>query len=374
MRNDFFAHLETLPLGYFQAHRTGDLMSRATNDLNAVRMMIGPSIMYSANTLLTFVVALSVMISIDPRLTLLVAHPAAVRVDFGEAVRHRHPQALRADSGAAVGGERRRAGSAVRRPRRPRLPAGGRRSSSGSGVSIDEYLRRNRRLIVLQGFFFPSMGFFLGLGALVVVWLGSREVIAGRITRRAVRRVQRVSDDAELADDRVRLGHEHAAARHGVVEADARGARHRAGDCGRGSRTAERAKPNVRISRHSMSGIRGAIEFRDLVFSYGDTPVLKHVSATIEAGQTVALVGVTGSGKSTLISLLARLHDPPPGTVFIDGVDVREIPLADAARRDRLRAAGAVPVLGHARRQRRVRAGRAGRAGRGRARGGSRTA
>jgi len=73
---------------------------------------------------------------------------------------------------------------------------------------------------------------------------------------------------------------------------------------------------------------RGKIEFRDLVFSYGDTPVLKHVSATIEAGQTVALVGVTGSGKSTLTSLLARLHDPPPGTVFIDGVDVREIPLA----------------------------------------------
>jgi ATP-binding cassette subfamily B protein len=74
--------------------------------------------------------------------------------------------------------------------------------------------------------------------------------------------------------------------------------------------------------------IRGSIEFRDLVFSYGDTPVLKHVSATIEAGQTAALVGVTGSGKSTLISLLARLHDPPPGMVFIDGVDVREIPLS----------------------------------------------
>jgi ATP-binding cassette subfamily B multidrug efflux pump len=82
----------------------------------------------------------------------------------------------------------------------------------------------------------------------------------------------------------------------------------------------------------SAQSIRGAIEFRDLVFSYGDMPVLKHVSATIEAGQTVALVGVTGSGKSTLIALLARLHDPPPGTVFIDGVDVREIPLADLRR------------------------------------------
>jgi len=84
--------------------------------------------------------------------------------------------------------------------------------------------------------------------------------------------------------------------------------------------------------------IRGDIEFRDLVFSYGDARVLDHVSATIEAGQTVALVGVTGSGKSTLISLLARLHDPPPGSVFIDGTDVRELPL-DVLRR----AIGFVP-------------------------------
>jgi ATP-binding cassette subfamily B protein len=78
----------------------------------------------------------------------------------------------------------------------------------------------------------------------------------------------------------------------------------------------------------SIRNLTGAIEFRDLTFAYGDAePVLKHVAATIEAGQTVALVGVTGSGKSTLISLLARLHDPPPGTVFIDGVDVRDMPL-----------------------------------------------
>ena len=83
--------------------------------------------------------------------------------------------------------------------------------------------------------------------------------------------------------------------------------------------------------------------------------MLDDVSLRIEAGQTVALVGATGSGKSTLISLLPRLHEPPPGTVFVDGVDVREIPLARAARRDRLRAAGAVPVLRHDRRERRVR-------------------
>src|SRR5207302_9505354 len=82
------------------------------------------------------------------------------------------------------------------------------------------------------------------------------------------------------------------------------------------------------ISAFHRRAIRGAIEFRDLVFAFGDMPVLNHVSARIEAGQTAALVGVTGSGKSTLISLLARLHDPPPGSVFIDGIDVRDFPIA----------------------------------------------
>ena len=181
MRNDFFAHLEKLPLSYFQTHRTGDLMSRATNDLNAVRMMIGPSIMYSANTLLTFVVALSVMISIDARLALwsLIPLPfVSISVKlFGSAIHKRFEQiqaqlsevsavAQEALSGVRVVRAYRQEEAELERFRR----------------SNDEYLHRNRRLIVLQGFFFPSMSFFLGLGALLVLWLGSREVIGGRIT------------------------------------------------------------------------------------------------------------------------------------------------------------------------------------------------
>jgi ATP-binding cassette subfamily B multidrug efflux pump len=181
MRNDFFAHLEKLPLAYFQAHRTGDLMSRATNDLNAVRMMIGPSIMYSANTMLTFGVALVVMISIDPRLAAwsLIPLPfVSISVKlFGTAIHKRFEriQAQLSDVSAVA----QEALSGVRVVRAYRQEAA---ELERFRVSIDEYLRRNRRLIVLQGFFFPSMGFFLGLGALIVVWLGSREVIAGRIT------------------------------------------------------------------------------------------------------------------------------------------------------------------------------------------------
>jgi len=332
MRNDFFAHLETLPLAYFQKNRTGDLMSRATNDLNAVRMMIGPSIMYSANTLLTFAVALSMMVSIDPRLAIWALIPlpfVSVSVKlFGSAI-HKRFERIQAQL-SEVSAVAQEALSGVRVVRAYRQEEA---ELERFRVSIDEYLRRNRRLIMLQGFFFPSMGFFLGLGALVVVWLGSREVIAGRITvgqfvafnsyltmlswpmiafgwvtnmlQRGMaswKRMIEVLETEPAIADVVRLPP--------PPEATARLAEARSAREG-GSRT-----------------IRGAIEFRDLVFAYGDTIVLDHVSATIEAGQTVALVGVTGSGKSTLISLLARLHDPPPGTVFIDGVDVRDIPLA----------------------------------------------
>jgi ATP-binding cassette subfamily B multidrug efflux pump len=315
MRNDFFAHLEKLPLAYFQAHRTGDLMSRATNDLNAVRMMIGPSIMYSANTMLTFGVALVVMISIDPRLAAwsLIPLPfVSISVKlFGTAIHKRFEriQAQLSDVSAVA----QEALSGVRVVRAYRQEAA---ELERFRVSIDEYLRRNRRLIVLQGFFFPSMGFFLGLGALIVVWLGSREVIAGRITVG-----QFVAFNAYLAMlswPMIAFGWVTNMLQRGMASWK------------RMIEVLETAPAiaDCKLQNADLFQIRGQIEFRDLVFSYGDTPVLKHVSATIEAGQTVALVGVTGSGKSTLISLLARLHDPPPGAVFIDGIDVREIPLA----------------------------------------------
>ena len=225
MRNDFFAHLQQLPLGYYQAHRTGDLMSRATNDLNAVRMMIGPAVMYSANTVLVFVVAIVLMVVDRRAADADRADPAAVRVDLASST-----SAARSTSGSR---RSRRSSPTSARSCRRRCPACAssaptarrRTRSSGSARANDEYLRRNRVLIRLQGLFYPSMTLFLGLGALLVLWLGSREVIRGRITLGEFVAFNCVPGDAQLADDRVRLGHQHAAARHGVVEADARGAR-----------------------------------------------------------------------------------------------------------------------------------------------------
>jgi ATP-binding cassette subfamily B multidrug efflux pump len=326
IRNDFFAHLERLPTAYFQAHRTGDLMSRATNDLNAVRMMIGPSVMYTADTVLRFIVAVAVMLSIDWRLTLLSLAPlplvsVAVKY-FGSAIHKRFEQiqAQLSDLSAVV----QEALSGVRVVR-----AYGREGYEVErfGAANAEYLARNRGLITLQGFFFPSMSLFLGLGAVVALWFGSREVINGRITVGEL--VAFNTYLTMLAWPVIAFGWVTNMIQRGlaswkrmleVLETkpaiadndDAVGAT---------------ASGGTRKPANAVRLIRGEIEIRDLSFSYDGRRVLDRVSLRIEPGQTAALVGLTGCGKSTLINLLARLHDPPPARVFIDGRDVRDIPL-----------------------------------------------
>ncbi len=181
VRNDFFARLQQMPLAYYQARRTGDLMSRATNDLNAVRMMIGPAIMYSANTILVFIVAIILMSSIDGRLTLVALVPlpfVSISVKyFGSAIHTRFEaiQAQLSDISAVV--QEALAGIRVVRAYGQEAHEIERFREANA-----EYVRRNRVLIRLQGLFYPSMTLFLGFGSLLVLWLGSREVIRGRIT------------------------------------------------------------------------------------------------------------------------------------------------------------------------------------------------
>ena len=328
LRNAFFDRLLQMPLPYYHGTRTGDLMSRATNDLNAVRMMVGPAVMYSTSTVLTFVVAIVLMLSIDPRLTFIALLPLpfvtmSVRYFGGEI--HRRFESIQeqlSDLSAVV----QEALSGVRVVRAYRQ----------EGHELDrfrtanlEYVRRNRGLIALQGLFYPSMTLFLGLGSLLVLWQGSRAVIAGRISLGEF-----VAFNAYLVMlswPMIAFGWVTNMLQRGMAS---------------WKRMLEvlDAEPSVNDARVSEPGralqIRGAIEFRDLVFRYpgSDRDVLDRVSLRIDPGQTVAFVGSTGSGKSTLISLLPRLYDPPPGTVFVDGVDVLEIPL-EALRR----AIGFVP-------------------------------
>jgi|TARA_B100000315_G_scaffold241849_1_gene263114 ATP-binding cassette subfamily B protein len=325
VRNDFYAHLERLSVRYFQSERTGDIMSRATNDLNAVRMMTGPAIMYSVNTVLTFSVAILLMLSIDVRLTAIALLPLPfvsllVKV-FGSAIHHRFEaiQAQLSNMSAVV--QEALAGVRVVRAYRQEASELARFREANR-----EYLERNRGLIRLQGLFFPSLALFLGFGGLLVLWLGSREVVLGRIS---------VGEFVAFNAYLVMLSWPMIA--FGWVTNMLQ----------RGLASWKRmlqvfdAVPDIgdAVEAEGRTTISGGIELRGLTFAYGDgEPVLRDLSLRVEPGQTLALVGGTGSGKSTLLGLIPRLFDPPPGTVFVDGVDVRDIPL------DQLRGAiGYVP-------------------------------
>ena len=314
LRNDFFAHLERLPLSFFQQHRTGDLMSRATNDLSSVRMMVGPAVMYLANTLITAIVSLSLMFSLDVRLTLIVLLPlpiVSITVKmFGTAIHKTFEdvQGRLSDMSAVV--QESLTGVRVVRAYRQEAPE----IARFRAANLD-YLQHNRRLSRLQGAFFPTMSLFLGISALLALWLGSRDVIAGRITVGEL--VAFNAYLAQLAWPMIAFGWV-----TNLLE--------------RGMASWKRmldimdAVPVVRDEpgeNYTRPHFRGGIEFRNLSFLYGDREVLRDVSFTVAAGETVAIVGATGSGKSTLVSLLPRLHNPPRGTVFIDGRDVRDVPL-----------------------------------------------
>ena len=314
LRNAFFAQLQRLPLAFFQANRTGDLMSRATNDLSAVRMMAGPAVMYTANTSLTFLVAIVLMLSIDARLTLIALIPLpfvslAVRY-FGAAIHHRFEriQAQLSDLSAVT----QEALAGVRVVRAYRQEAA---ELARFRASNEEFVERNRRLIHLQGAFYPSMGLLMGVSELLVLWLGSRHVIAGRITVGEL-----VAFNAYLVMlswPMIAFGWVTNLLQRGMAS---------------WKRMLEilDTEPTIVDAPAARAGraITGDIEFRNLTFRFGDQVVLDSISAVLPAGRTTAILGGTGAGKSTLLALLPRLYDPPPGTVFVDGTDVREIPLA----------------------------------------------
>jgi ATP-binding cassette subfamily B multidrug efflux pump len=317
IRNEFFARLQRQPLAYFHANRTGDLMSRATNDLNAVRMMVGPAVLYATTTGLTFVVALIFMLTINVRLTLFALVPLPLMTIsaryFGRAIHTRFEriQAQLADISAVTQ-------EALAGVRVVRAYGQEQRELERFRAANLEYVERNRVLIRLQGVFYPSMSLFMGVAELIVLYLGAREVMQGDMSLGEL--VAFNTYLAMLAWPMIAFGWVTNLLQRGraswarmleVLEAE--------------SAIDDRhvTHPNVQ-----PSDLRGEIELRDLSFSYGDKLVLRGINLHVKAGQTVAIVGRTGSGKSTLLALLARLHDPPAGTVFIDGMDVRTLPLA----------------------------------------------
>ncbi len=317
LRNELFAHLQRLPVQWFQRRRTGELMSIATNDMSAVRMMLGPGVMYTVNTLTVGLLSLAFMLSISPRLTLWSLLPLPlISVSvwwFGNRIHRRFERVQERMAELSAQVQENLAGVRVVRA----FGAEPRESERFDALSED-YRRGHLDLIRVSGVFQPSLAFWSGVGALIAIWIGGREVIAGHITLG-----QFVAFTVYLAMlnwPMVALGY--------VINLFQRGSAsfRRINDLLDEPPLIASAPDAIRPT----GAARGELEFRDLTFQYSGAPdaVLSGVSFRVSAGSTVAIVGRTGSGKSTMLALLPRIFDPPAGSVFVDGHDVRTLDLA----------------------------------------------
>jgi len=320
LRNDLFQHLEKLSYSYYQRTRTGDIMARATNDLNAVRMLLGPAIMYTANTIVFTAGALAFMLSISPKLTIYAFLPlpvvSIVVQYFGKRIHERFERIQAMFSDISARAQENFSGARVIRAYVQEEP-----EITAFEASNREYIARSLKLVRLMGMLWPTLEIMLGFAIVLVLWLGGREVLYRRIS---------VGDFVAFNTYMVQLTWP-VIALGWVINIFQRG-------------TASMARINeilvekpeiedsAEIKAASRQGgtaehVAGEIEFRDLNFGYNGTPVLHDINLRIPAGSSLAIVGPTGSGKTTLVSLIPRIYDASPETVLIDGKPIREYPL-----------------------------------------------
>ena len=322
LRNDLFRHLESLSYSYYQRTRTGDIMDRATNDLNAVRMLLGPAIMYSANTIVFTAGALAFMLSISPKLTFYAFLPlpvVSITVQyFGKQIHERFEKIQAMFSEISARAQENFSGARVIRAYVQEEP-----EIAAFETSNREYIHRSLKLVRLMGMLWPTLETMLGMAIVLVLWLGGREVLHGQMTAGGF--VAFNTYMVQLTWPVIALGW--------VINIFQRGT----ASMGRINEILVEQpeiedSPAVKAAAGRSTQIRGEIEFRGLNFSYNGVPVLHDINLRIAEGSSLAIVGPTGSGKTTLVSLIPRIYDADPGSVLIDGKPVREFPLGSLRR------------------------------------------
>ncbi|MCL5005499.1 MAG: ABC transporter ATP-binding protein/permease [Acidobacteria bacterium] len=314
LRNDLFRHLMRLDQAYYNEHRTGDLMSKLTNDLNAVRNIVGPGIMYSANTVVVGIATITLMAHLDPRLTLLAIAPlplASIAVKFfGQRI---HERFEKIQAMYSVLTEKVRESLAGVRLVRSFC------QEEAENREFDrmnqQFVDKNKRLIWITSFLWPALALLFAGSFLLIMVVGGEQVISGRIT---------VGTFAAfniylmyLIWPIIALGWVTNIIQRGLAS------------LGR-LWTIFASQPGIDdryVPENPVTTIEGEIEFRNLTFSYNGYPILKDINLRIPPGRTVAIVGATGSGKSTLAALVPRLYESPAGSVLVDGIPVRQFPL-----------------------------------------------
>ena len=321
MRNDLFRQLEKQSASYYAEHRTGDIMARMTNDLNAVRQLLGPAIMYSANTVLFTIGAVFFLLRISPFLTLVALVPlplASVLVQtLGRKIQDRFERIQAMFSEISAQAQENFSGA-----RLVRAFAQEEAQIASFETANRENVRRGLRLVQLMGMLWPTLEFILGLSLAVTLLVGGHEVLSHRIT--VGQFVAFNTYMLMLIWPIIALGY--------VVNLVQRGTASviRIHELMTEKPTIDDAAADTTLGPETR--LKGKIEFRHLNFAYTDTDgkpveVLHDINLEIPAGTSLALVGPTGSGKSTLVGLIARLHDAEPGTVLIDDRPVRDYPL-----------------------------------------------
>jgi len=319
LRNDLFRKLEIQDSGFYQRYRTGDIMARMTNDLNAVRMLLGPALMYSANTIFLSVFALFFMLRISPYLTLVALAPmplASILVQYlGRRIHERFERIQASFSDISAQAQENYSGV--------RLIRAFAREESQIGLFERlnrQYIGRALRLVQLMGMLWPTLEFILGISMVITLLAGGHLVLAHRID---------VGQFVAFSTYMIMLIWPIIAVGW-VINIFQRGTASvmRIDEILKAEPAITDRSAVLAFGQETETELKGEIEFRHLNFSYGETEVLRDISLKIPAGSSLAIVGPTGCGKSTLANLIPRIYDAPEGTLFIDGRPVREYPLA----------------------------------------------
>lgn len=315
LRNDFFAHIQRLSPGFYHKIKTGDLVTRFSSDIEQVRMLVGPGIMYPSVTCLVTTLAFYSMITLDPRLTITLIAPISILmvfVNFNTRKMHvvyRQAQDIYSEMTAKV--QENFAGIRV-------IKAYCQEEAEIERFQEinDRYVEKNIEQIKLRGRLFPFMKYIGGLGIVLILWLGGFKVIRGELTLGDL--VQFSIYYQMLMWPIIALGWIINVIHRGVAS-------------WRRLQSILATQPDVVVHPNGHAGgpIQGLIEVNNLTFSYDpqSPPILNSISFRVEPGKTLAIVGPTGCGKTTIVNLLLHLYPAPRGTILFDGIDINDIPL-----------------------------------------------
>ena len=317
LRTDLFKHFEKLELDYFQHHKVGDLVARATNDLTAIRSMLGPGISNLMNTIVAFTVTITFMLTIDIQLTLYAAiilpMITVVFIVVGRQIEHRYKAVQ--DQFGEVSAHAQENLSGIRMIKAYRQED---HELEAFRAANHKYMKLSISYARIYAILWPAMFFLAGVASVILLWRGGLDVIHGRISLGQL--VQFMGYLAQLTWPMIAFGW--------VVNLFQQGSASmiRINEVMQHQPTIEEPT-RIDYKREELI-IKGRVEFRHVTFSYGNHEVLHDITINVKAGSSLAIVGPTGSGKSTMVNLIPRLFGVDQGQILLDGVDVRDISLA----------------------------------------------